>query len=344
MVPFAGYRMPIQYTSLIEEHQTVRNAVGLFDVSHMGEVEFVGEHALETANHLVTNDLAALSDGQAAYTAMVRPEGGIIDDLVAYRFSAERVLICVNAANREKDFLWMKDEAKGRCEVLDRSDEYAQIAVQGPKAVDLVSRLADRAVSEIDKYHFAVGKIAGREAIVARTGYTGEDGFELYMDSSEGPAIWGALLERGGDLGVKPAGLGARDSLRLEMCFALYGQDITEDHNPYEAGLGWVVKLKKPDFVGKASLERIKATGPTKKLVPFEVTGRGIARAGYPVFAQDEPIGMVTSGTHGPTVQKAIGLAYVSAVHAQPRTPIEIEIRGRKVPAWIVSRPFLKKG
>lgn len=343
MVPFAGYDMPVQYSGLVDEHQAVRNAVGLFDVSHMGEVEFVGERALETANRIVTNDLTALADGQAAYTVMVRPDGGIIDDLVAYRFSEERVLICVNAANREKDYAWMEAEAKGACAVLDRSDAYVQIAVQGPRAVELVGRIAGRPVDHVKTYHFVVGDVAGREAIVSRTGYTGEDGFELYVDASDGRAVWDALMHHGEELGVKPAGLGARNSLRLEMCFALYGQDITEQHNPYEAGLGWVVKLDKGAFVGREALVQAKAGGPQRKLVPLVVTGRGIARPGYPVFAGEREVGAVTSGTHGPSVEKAIGLAYVPAPLAKVGTPLEIEVRGRRVSAEVVSRPFLKR-
>ena len=342
MVPFAGYDMPVQYSGLVDEHQTVRNAVGLFDVSHMGEIEFVGEHALKTANRIVTNDLAALTDGQAAYTVMVRPDGGIIDDLVAYRFSEERILICVNAANREKDFAWMEAEADGACAVLDRSDAYGQIAVQGPRAVDLVGRIADRPVDAVKTYHFVVANVAGREAIVSRTGYTGEDGFELYVDARDGRDVWDALMEQGKDLGVKPAGLGARNSLRLEMCFALYGQDITEQNNPYEAGLGWVVKLKKGEFAGRPALLQAKADGPQKKLVPFVVTGRGIARPGYRVRADGQDVGEVTSGTHGPSVQKAIGLAYVPTPLARVGTALEIEVRGRRVSAEVVSRPFLK--
>ena len=343
IVPFAGYEMPVQYTGVIDEHTTVRTAVGLFDVSHMGEVELTGPRALEVANRIITNDLRRLSDNQACYTAMVKEDAGIIDDLVVYRFSPERILICVNASNRAKDFAWMYEQAAGDCDVTDQSDSYVQIAVQGPKAPELVQRLADRDVSGVATYHFTTGKVAGIDAIISRTGYTGEDGFELYVPSEGGPTVWQALLETGADLGVKPAGLGARDSLRLEMRYALYGNDIDETTNPYESGLGWVVKLDKDDFVGKAALEKIKADGVTRRLVGFEMIDRGIARHGYPVVAGGEKVGEVTSGTKGPSVNKAIGIAYVPKAMSKVGTEIEIEIRGKPTKAQIVKTPFYKR-
>ena len=343
MVPFAGYSMPVQYSGVTDEHLTVREAVGLFDVSHMGEVFFEGPRALEVANRIVTNDLTKLSDGQAVYTVMCRPEGGIIDDLVAYKFSDERVLICVNAANRAKDFAWMHDQAAGDCAVTDRSDDYVQIAVQGPKAPELVARLTDVDLAAIETYWFTEGAVIDRPAIVARTGYTGEDGFELYCANEHGPAIWSALLERGADLGVKPAGLGARDSLRLEYCYALYGNDIDETTNPYEAGLGWVVKLdKEADFVGKAALQAIKSEGPSRRLVPFVVTGKGIARQGYPVLVDGAPDGVVTSGTKTPSTGKAIGLGYLPRGHTKVGTTFQVEIRGKAVDAVVARRPLIQ--
>jgi len=345
IVPFAGYEMPVQYSGVIDEHQTVRNNVGLFDVSHMGEVEFKGEKALEVANRIITNDLNRIEDGQACYTAMCRPEGGIIDDLVTYRISPQHILICVNASNREKDFNWMKEQANGECEVIDRSDDYVQIAVQGPNAVELVGRLADQDVTKIGTYRFAIGKIEGKEAIISRTGYTGEDGFELYVPSEEGPAIWDALLEKGNDLGVKPAGLGARDSLRLEMRYALYGNDIDETTHPLESGLGWVVKLDKENFIGKEALTKIKAEGNTRRMVGFEMIDRGIARHDYPVVNEaGEEVGKVTSGTKGPSVGKAIGIAYVPISHAKAGSEILISIRGKPARALVVKTPFYKKG
>lgn len=343
MVPFAGYQMPVQYSGLVQEHHAVREAVGLFDVSHMGEVELRGPQALAVANRIVTNDLTRIADGQAAYTAMCRPEGGIIDDLVVYRFSPERVLICVNAANRAKDFDWIAAQAGEDCETVDRSEDYVQIAVQGPKAAALVQRLTDAPLDAVKSYRFVEGQVAGQPAILARTGYTGEDGFELYLPSAGGEAVWEALLEAGADLGVQPCGLGARDSLRLEFCLALYGNDIDASTNPYEAGLGWVVKLDKPDFVGKPALAAIKAAGVTRKLVPFEVTGRGIARPGYPVLVDGAPVGEVTSGTQAPSLKRAVGLCYLPVDHAKPGSAFEIEIRGKPVPAVVASRPLLKR-
>jgi aminomethyltransferase len=275
---------------------------------------------------------------------MVKPEGGIIDDLIVYRFSRDRIFIVVNASNREKDFAWMVEQANGECEVVDRSDDFALIAVQGPKAVELVSRLAGKDVSDVQRFRFITTPIAGKPAMIARTGYTGEDGFELYLDAKDALHVWYELLEKGKDLGVKPVGLGARDSLRLEMKYALYGNDIDETTNPFEAGLGWTVKLKKREFVGKKALEQIKADGPERTLVGFELSDRGIARAGYAVMKDGKKIGEVKSGTMGPTVEKAIGTAYVPAQYAEPGTQFEIEIRGKPVKATVVKTPFYTKG
>jgi aminomethyltransferase len=343
MVPFAGYEMPVSYSGVVDEHHAVRRAVGLFDVSHMGEVELRGPRALEVADRLVTNDVSRIADGQALYTVMCRPDGGIVDDLVVYRFSAERVFICVNASNREKDFAWMREGARGECDVVDRSAEFAQIAVQGPSAPALLERLTPAALGAVKRYWFTTGAVAGREAIIARTGYTGEDGFELYVAAEDAAAIWAALLDRGADLGVKPAGLGARDALRLEMCYPLYGNDIDETTDPLEAGLGWVVKLGKGDFTGKAALEAKKAAGPSRRLVAFEMVGRGIARHGYPVVAGGQQVGIVTSGTHGPTVDRAIGMAYVPVASATTGSALAIDIRGKPVEARVVDKPFLKR-
>ncbi|MFO0726118.1 MAG: glycine cleavage system aminomethyltransferase GcvT [Myxococcota bacterium] len=343
MVPFGGWEMPVQYTGVIDEHTTVRTAVGLFDVSHMGEVELTGKRALEVANRIITNDLNQAIDGQALYTAMCRPNGGIVDDLVVYRMSAERIFICVNAANRDKDFAWITEQAKGDCTVTNRSDEFAQIAVQGPKAVELVQRLTTTDLSKIGTYRFAQGKVDGKEAILSRTGYTGEDGFELYVPAAEGADLWRTLMSRGKDLGVKPAGLGARDSLRLEMKYALYGNDIDDTTNPLEAGLGWVVKLDKPDFVGKAALVAVKQAGPSRKLVGFEMVGRGVARHGYPVLIDGKKVGDVTSGTLCPTIDRAVGIAYVPTSHAAIGSRIDVEIRQKPVEAKVVATPFYKR-
>jgi len=343
MVPFAGFEMPVQYEGVVSEHHAVRNTVGVFDVSHMGEVEFTGPTAADVVSSIVTNDVSNLADGQACYTVMCREDGGIIDDLVVYKFSATRVLVCVNAANRERDIAWMKTQAADRCDVRDRSDELALIAVQGPRALELVKRIARPDPSDVKSYHFTTGTAAGVDTIIARTGYTGEDGFELYVPVDGAETVWNALMEKGRDLGVAPAGLGARDSLRLEMCFPLYGNDIDTTTHPYEAGLGWVVKLDKSvPFVARDRLAEIKRSGFDHKLVPVVVKDRGIARQGYPVLVDGREAGVVTSGTKSPTTGEAIALAYVPKSHAKAGSRIAIAVRGREVAAEVTKRPFLK--
>jgi aminomethyltransferase len=344
MVPFAGFEMPVQYAGVVAEHQAVRTGVGLFDVSHMGEVEFTGAKADEVVSSIVSNDVSGLANGQACYTVMCNDQGGIIDDLVVYKFSPDRVLICVNAANRYKDFAWMKQQANERCEVTDRGDAYAQIAVQGPKAAELVKRISDPDPSDVGTYRFITGTAGGVDAIIARTGYTGEDGFELYVPSGGATKVWNALVQSGADLGVQPAGLGARDSLRLEMCFPLYGNDIDDGTHPFEAGLGWVVKLDKPvPFTGQDALRRIKAEGNTRRLVPLVMKDRGIARQGYPVVVDGREGGVVTSGTKSPSTGEAIALAYVPTSHAKVGSRVAVAVRGREIAAEVVKRPFLKR-
>ncbi len=342
MVDFAGWDMPVQYSGIIDEHEAVRTAVGLFDVSHMGEVEFTGPGALETVNALISNDLARIADGQAVYAGLLDERGTFVDDVVAYRFSPERILICVNSSNREKDFAWMKAHAQGVAPV-DRSDDYAQIAVQGPKAAGLVQRLTKTDVSKIGTYRFAEGEVAGIPSIISRTGYTGEDGFELYCAAKDAVALWDALLTEGRQDGVKPCGLGARDSLRTEMKYALYGNDIDDQHTALEAGLGWIVKLDKATFIGKEALVAQKAAGVKRKLVGFELTGNGIPRHGYAILKDGARVGEVTSGTKGPSVNKAIGIGYVPAELAAEGSTFDVDIRGRAVPAVVVKTPFYKK-
>jgi aminomethyltransferase len=342
MVDFAGWDMPVQYAGVIAEHEAVRTAVGLFDVSHMGEIEFRGPGALESCNGLITQDLARVADGQAVYAGLLTPQGTFVDDVVAYRFSPERILVCVNASNRDKDFAWMSEHAKG-VKPVHRSDDFGQIAVQGPKAFGLVQRLAARDVSGVSTYRFTEGEVAGVPCIISRTGYTGEDGFELYTPAEQTEKVWGALLEEGAKDGVKPCGLGARDSLRTEMKYALYGNDIDEQHTALEAGLGWIVKLDKADFIGKDALARQKAEGVQRKLVGFELTGAGIPRHGYPLLKDGQRVGEVTSGTMGPTVKKAIGIGYVPTALAAEGSTFDVEIRGKPVPARVVKTPFLKK-
>ena len=343
MVDFAGWDMPVQYSSVIGEHEAVRTAVGLFDVSHMGEIEFRGPGALESANRLISNDLARCADGQAVYAGLLNEQGGFVDDVVAYRFSAERIFICVNASNREKDFAWMHEHAQG-VKPVDRSDEFAQIAVQGPKAPGLVQRMTQADLSQVGTYRFTEGQVAGVQCIISRTGYTGEDGFELYCAPGDAEKLWNALMQEGQVDGVKPCGLGCRDSLRTEMKYALYGNDIDDTHTALEAGLGWIVKLDKAGgFTGKQALEQQKAAGVKRKLVGFELTGSGIPRHGYPLLKDGKPVGEVTSGTMGPSVKKAIGMGYVPAELAAEGSTFDVEIRGRAVPARVVKTPFWKK-
>ncbi len=343
MVDFAGWEMPVQYSGVIQEHEAVRNAAGLFDVSHMGEIEFSGPGALEEVNRLITNDLNRCADGQAIYAGLLNEQGGFVDDIVAYRFSPERILICVNASNREKDFAWMREHAQ-KVKPVDRSDEFAQIAIQGPKAPTIVQKLTQTDLSKIGTYRFTEGEVAGIPCIISRTGYTGEDGFELYCPPNQAEKLWSALLESGQPEGIKPAGLGARDSLRTEMKFALYGNDIDDAHTPLEAGLGWIVKLDKPEFIGKSVLEAQKKDGLKRKLVGFELTEAGVPRHGYAVLNNEgQRVGEVTSGTMGPSVKKAVGIAYVPVELSAEGSEFKVDIRGRPVAARVVKTPFWKR-
>lgn len=344
MVPFAGYAMPVQYAGLKEEHRAVRENVGLFDVSHMGEIDLRGPRALEAANRVLTQDLTKIEDGQACYGLLCREDGMILDDVVAYRIHAEHVLVCINAANREKDVAWVRKNCSDLADVADVSDHYAQIAVQGPSAAELISRLYGDRTASVGRFRFDRVDRGAATHIVARTGYTGEDGFEIYLPAAGAPELWEDLLESGQSLEVQPAGLGARDSLRLEMKFPLYGQDIDETTHPYEAGLGWTVKLKKDDFIGRAALAELKAKGPSRKLVGLRMMDRGIARHGYDVQKDGAKVGHVTSGTMSPSLGFAIAMAYVPADAAAVGTELEVLIRGKAAPAQVVSTPFYTPG
>ena len=339
MVDFAGWDMPVQYAGLEKEHHAVRAQAGLFDVSHMGEIEFRGPGALEEANRLITNDLSAAADGQAIYAGLLNERGGFVDDVVAYRFNPEHIFICVNASNREKDFAWMSSHAK-KVKPVDRSEAYAQLAIQGPKAFGIVQRLSSKPLDGVGTYRFTTGAVAGLECIIARTGYTGEDGFELYCAPTDAERLWFALLEGGKGDGLVPCGLGARDSLRTEMKYALYGNDIDDEHTPLEASLGWIVKLDKPDFIGKAALVAQKAAGVPRRLVGFELTEAGIPRAHYPIIKDGQKVGEVTSGTLGPSIRRAVGIGYVPPALAAEGATFEVEIRGRRVGAKVVKTPF----
>ena len=339
MVDFAGWDMPVQYDGLIQEHERVRTGVGLFDVSHMGEIEFKGPGALEEANRLITNDLARCIDGQAVYAGLLNEKGTFVDDVVAYRFSLEHIFICVNASNADKDFEWMASNAKN-VKPVNRSNDYAQIAVQGPKAFGLVQRLVKKPLEGVGTYRFTTGDVAGIACIISRTGYTGEDGFELYCPPDKAEALWNALLEEGKPEKAAPAGLGARDSLRTEMKFALYGNDIDDAHTPLEAGLGWIVKLDKADFIGKSVLVAQKAAGISRKLVGFEMVDAGIPRAHYPILQNGEKVGEVTSGTMGPSIKKAVGIGYVPTALSAEGSTFHVDIRGRAATARVVKTPF----
>ncbi|MEM7159165.1 MAG: glycine cleavage system aminomethyltransferase GcvT [Myxococcota bacterium] len=346
MVPFSGWSMPLQFDQgILGEHHAVRKAAGIFDVSHMGEVDFRGPGALNAIQTLVTNDAGRLEDGRALYTVTCRPDGGIVDDCIVYRFAAEHYRIVVNAANIEKDVAHFREHADSLCEITDRSDEFALIAVQGPNAVEHVATLADDdALRSVPGFGLHHSTLAGAEITAARTGYTGEDGFELFVAAEKAPAVWQALL----DAGISPIGLGARDTLRLEARLSLYGQDIDETTNPYEAGLGWVVKLDKgpdaPRFVGHEALTRVKAEGVTRRLVGFVVEGRGIVRPGAELLGEDDAVvGTVTSGGPAPTVGGAVGLAYVPKPLAGADKPLRIRQRKKVLDARQVKGPFYKR-
>jgi glycine cleavage system T protein (aminomethyltransferase) len=339
MVEFAGWEMPVQYTGILDEHEAVRTRAGLFDVSHMGEVVFRGPRALEALNRVFTNDLTKAADGQAQYGCLCRDSGGIVDDVVVYRRAADDLLVCVNAANRAKDFEWLRAHAGG-ADVANESDAWAQLALQGPLAAQVLQRLTKVNLSAIKTYRFATGEVAGIPAILARTGYTGEDGFEVFVPSDKGAPLWAALMEAGQSEKIVPAGLGARDSLRLEMAYRLYGSDMDDGTTPLEAGLAWAVKLDKADFVGRAALVKQREAGVPRKLVGFTLTDPGIARHGYPVLQDGRKVGDVTSGTKSPTLGIPIGLAYVPTALAAEGSGFAIEIRGRAAAARVVKTPF----
>ncbi len=345
MVPFAGYEMPVQYTGVIEEHKAVRGAAGLFDISHMGEFEAKGPGAADFLDGLLTNNIKKLEVGKVLYSAMCREEGGIVDDLTVYRLGAERFMTVVNASNIEKDWEWMAARKGADCDFRNLSDETALIAPQGPAAAEILADLIPGGgnLEAIAYYTASEREVAGRKILVSRTGYTGEDGFELYLAAGDAPHVWEALLSAGAGRGMLPCGLGARDTLRTEMKFALYGNDIDETTNPLEAGLGWVVKFKAGDFVGRERLLRIKEEGPSRKLVGIEMLDRGIPRHGAPILAGGEPAGAVTSGTMGPSLGKAIGIGYVPISHAGVGSEVEVDIRGKRRAAKVVKTPFYRK-
>ena len=346
LVEFSGWEMPVQYSGILEEHRAVRERAGLFDVCHMGEFSVEGPGALDFLQGLVPNNVARLADGQALYTQLCNEQGGTLDDLLIYRRGDERYMAVVNAGTTESDWAWFTQRAAGRSDVTlaNISDETGLVALQGPRARDILRPLTDTDLDAINYYHFVEGTVAGISCLISRTGYTGEDGFELYCAAGDVVALWRAVLEAGTPQGLLPAGLGARDTLRLEAGYCLYGHELNEQITPLEAGLGWSVKLEKGhDFIGREALLAEKQQGLPRKLVGIELRDRGIPRAEYAILRDGKAIGALTSGTMGPTVGKAIGMGYVPSEDAAPGTEIAIDIRGKAVPAVIVALPFYKR-
>ena len=345
LVPFAGFSMPIQYSGIIQEHTLVRERVGLFDVSHMGELEILGPDALSYLQRMTTNDVSRLSPGRVQYSALCTPEGGIIDDLLVYRLGPERFMLVVNAANIEKDRRWLAQNLTGKVELRDRSDETALLAVQGPKALATLQPLASADLSSLRYYHAQEIIVADTPVLVSRTGYTGELGFELYFPAEEPVAthLWEALMREGSPFGIGPVGLGARDTLRLEMGYCLYGNDIDETTTPLEAGLGWITKLEKGEFVGRDALLAMHERGIPRSLVGLSVEGSIVPRSGCVLQVGGVPVGTLTSGSFSPVLKHGIGLGYVETSHAQVGSTLQVVIRGREVPATIVPLPFIKR-
>jgi len=341
-VDFGGWEMPVQYSGIIEEHHAVRRRVGLFDVSHMGEIELRGPHAVAACQNLTVNDLSRLRDGQAQYSLLCRPNGGVVDDIMVHRFSSERLLLCVNAANIEKDFAWIS-EHRDAAEAINRSDEFAQLALQGPHATAVLRTVTRLDLGGIPPFAFVEGLVAGRSVLAAHTGYTGEDGWEIYSRPEDATALWDALLEAGAGVGIKPAGLGARDTLRLERALPLYGHELTDETTPIEAGLSWVVRFNKGTFMGRDVLVRQKERGVARRLVGLVLTEPGIARQGYDILDGGNVVGHITSGSKSPTLGKAIGLGYVASAWQEVGTALSIDIRGRAVGAEVVQLPFYRR-
>ncbi len=343
LVEFAGYLMPIQYHSIQKEHLRVRESVGIFDLSHMGEFIVSGDGALEFIQSVTTNDAGKLELGQVQYSAMCYPDGGIVDDLLVYRMEKDYLLV-VNAANIDKDFSWLSDNKPSDVDMVNRSDDFGLLAIQGPKAQQVTSKLIDADLDSIPYYNWRRGNIMGRETLYSRTGYTGEDGFEIYCAPEIAVKLWDAAMDAGKEFDIEPIGLGARDSLRLEMRYMLYGNDIDQTTNPLEAGLAWICKLEKPAFVGKEAILAMKENKPPRKLQSLVLKDRGIPRHGYKLFSGDEEVGHVTSGCHSPSLDSGIALGYVKRGFGKIGQSVDIDIRGKRIPAEIVKGAFYKDG
>ena len=345
MVPYAGWDMPVEYSGISAEHLAVRTRAGVFDVSHMGEIEIAGKDALKTVQHLTCNDASRLKTGQAQYSGLLTPDGTFVDDILVYRMAPSHFMIVVNAANTAKAVEWITAQAKtvGDAAVVDSSARYALIAVQGPAALDTVQPLTGAELGSVRPYWFTYGEVAQARALISRTGYSGEDGFEIFVPPNMADRVWQALLQTGHAAGVVPCGLGARDTLRLEAAMRLYGQDIDDTTTPVEAGLAGIVGWEKPEFLGAERLRAQKASGPERRLVGLEMIDRGIARHGYAVLSDGAAVGTVTSGTQTPFLKKAIAMAYVPAALAAPGTRVDVDVRGRASAATVVPLPFYKR-
>jgi len=343
MVPFGGWEMPVQYAGILEEHRAVRGKAGLFDVSHMGEFELRGPGALEAVQRVTTNDASRLQVGQVQYSALTTPEGTFVDDLTVYKFADDRYGLTVNASNIDKDFAWIRDHITPGCTLKNASDDVALLALQGPRAQAILQKLTPAELAKIRYYWFVDGTVLGVACGISRTGYTGEDGFEIYAPAQHAVRLWNGLLEAGAPEGLQPCGLGARDTLRLEAKMALYGNDIDDKHTVLEADLGWIVKLEKREFIGRQALARQKADGVCRKLVGFEMTGRGIARSHYPIVKDGNTIGEVTSGGPAPWLGRNIGLGYVPVEHGAVGAGFDVLIRDAPVAAKVVPTPFYKR-
>ncbi len=341
--PFAGYNMPISYKGIRHEHLAVRNAAGVFDISHMGEFLVEGKDAEHFLQYITTNDVSQLSDGQAQYSAMCYPDGGIVDDLIVYRFHSRKYMMVVNASNIDKDLSWAREHVRGDAGVSNISDDTALLAVQGPKCLEVLQDLTDIELKNIGFYHFREAELAGRPMIISRTGYTGEPGFELYHAPADALHVWDRLFGKGRKTVPEPVGLGARDTLRLEMKYALYGNDIDKSTNPVEAGLSWITRLEKGDFIGKEAIRKVKEERPQRRLIAFKMCERGIPRPGYVLYAGDKKVGTVTSGTMSPTLNTGIGTAYVERKFSKSGNTLFLEVRGRRLQALVVKPPFVDR-
>ncbi|WP_066637702.1 glycine cleavage system aminomethyltransferase GcvT [Desulfolucanica intricata] len=342
IVDFGGWALPVQYSGILEEHKHVRSHAGLFDVSHMGEIEIKGPDALQLINKLVCNDISVLQINQAIYSPMCYENGGIVDDLLIYRLGEERYWLVINAANTDKDYAWIKDHQEGQTVVENISSDIAQLALQGPDALSILKTITDVDLEPINYYWCTQGSVAGIQCLISRTGYTGEDGFELYCHSDKGAELWKAILKAGGER-VVPAGLGARDTLRFEACMPLYGHELTAEITPLEAGLNYFVKLHKDNFIGKEALKAQKEAGVPRKLAAFTMIDRGIPRAGYPLAVEGNEVGFVTSGTFSPTLQKNLGMGILPAAYAKEGQKIQVMARGKGYTAIVIKKPFYKR-